>query len=239
MHGNKYLKDYKMVTVACVFWGDKFSDEYVYNLKSMVERNTTVEHKFVCLTDRKKMEGIKTVPLLPGYEGWWNKLQLFNTDNRLGTRMVYLDLDTLIVGNIDWLLKYDGLFMGIEDLGASNPHQKFLRGRMQSAVMAWDYNFHNNAWKQFNSNPWNMRQFRGDGEYLNDYIPPLSRDFVQQKYPGKLKSYKYHVYPEKPSDKTSIVCFHGRPSIVQAINETVDTGFGTYKPQQWVKDAWK
>ena len=228
-----------MVTVACVFWGDKFSVDYVYNLKSMVERNTTVPHQFVCFTDRKSMKDIKTVQLLPGYDGWWNKLQLFNTDNRLGTRMVYLDLDTLITGNIDWLLKYDGLFMGIEDLGSTNEHQKFLKGRMQSAVMSWDYNFHNSVWKKFKSSTSNVRKFRGDGEYLNEVISPSSRDFVQKRYPGQLKSYKYHVYPNTPSDKTSIICFHGRPSIVQAINETVKTGFGIYKPQQWVKDNWR
>ena len=114
-----------MITVACVFWGDKFSDDYVYNLKSMVERNTTVPHQFVCFSDRE-LEGIKTVKLIPGYEGWWNKMQMFNTDFRLGNRVVYLDLDTLIVDNIDWLLEYDGMFMGIEDLGAVNEHQPCL-----------------------------------------------------------------------------------------------------------------
>lgn len=228
-----------MVTVACVFWGDKFSEDYVYNLKSMVERNTTVDHQFVCLTDRKKMDGIRTVPLIPGYDGWWNKLQLFNTDHRLGNRVVYLDLDTLIVSNIDWLLKYDGIFMGIEDLGSVNEHQPYLRNRLQSAVMSWDYNFNGDVWRRFASNPQVMQQFRGDGEYLNVAISSMSRDFIQKKFPGKLKSYKYQVYPDKLTEKLSIVCFHGRPSIVQAINNTVKTPFGIYKPQKWIKDNWK
>ena len=161
-----------MVTVACVFWGDKFSVDYVYNLKSMVERNTTVPHQFVCFSDRE-LEGIKTVKLISGYQGWWNKMQMFNTDFRLGNRVVYLDLDTLIVGNIDWLLEYDGMFMGIEDLGATNKHQKFLKGVMQSAVMSWDYNFHNSVWSHFKSNSANMKQYRGDGEYLNAHITPM------------------------------------------------------------------
>ena len=34
-------------TVACVYWGDKFPIEYVYNLKSAVERNTTIKHNFI------------------------------------------------------------------------------------------------------------------------------------------------------------------------------------------------
>ena len=101
-----------MITVACVLWGNKFSDKYAQNLKSMVERNTTVPHRFICFSDRK-IEGVETKFLRPGMQGWWNKLQLF--DGTLKGRVVYLDLDTLITGNIDWLMNYDGAFAGIED----------------------------------------------------------------------------------------------------------------------------
>ena len=65
-------------------WGDKFPEEYVYNLKSMVERNTTFEHNFVVFSDRE-WDGIDTRILKPGYDGWWNKLQMFDTSHKLGT----------------------------------------------------------------------------------------------------------------------------------------------------------
>ena len=42
--------------------------------------------------------------------------------------------------------------------------------------------------------------------------------------------------PNKPDDKTSIVCFHGRPNVVQAQRESVTTPMATYKPQSWIKD---
>ena len=230
-----------MITVACVFWGDKFSDDYVYNLKSMVERNTTVPHQFVCFSDRE-LEGIKTVKLIPGYEGWWNKMQMFNTDFRLGNRVVYLDLDTLIVDNIDWLLEYDGMFMGIEDLGAVNEHQPELKGRLQSGVMSWDYRLNSHLWNRFTSSGESQR-YRGDGEYLNHIVPKYQRDFIQKRYKGKLKSYKYQVYSEGITDDLSIICFHGRPSIPQAMVETVTTGWKnsgkTYEPQDWIKDYWR
>ena len=230
-----------MITVACVFWGDKFSDDYVYNLKSMVERNTTVPHQFVCFSDRE-LEGIKTVKLIPGYEGWWNKMQMFNTDFKLGNRVVYLDLDTLIVDNIDWLLEYDGMFMGIEDLGAVNKHQPELKGRLQSGVMSWDYRLNSHLWNRFTSSGESQR-YRGDGEYLNHIVPKYQRDFIQKRYKGKLKSYKYQVYSEGITDDLSIICFHGRPSIPQAMTETVTTGWKnsgkTYEPQDWIKDYWR
>lgn len=230
-----------MITVACVFWGDKFSDDYVYNLKSMVERNTTVPHQFVCFSDRE-LEGIKTVKLIPGYEGWWNKMQMFNTDFKLGNRVVYLDLDTLIVDNIDWLLEYDGMFMGIEDLGSVNKHQPELKGRLQSGVMSWDYRLNSHLWNRFTSSGESQR-YRGDGEYLNHIVPKYQRDFIQKRYKGKLKSYKYQVYSEGITDDLSIICFHGRPSIPQAMTETVTTGWKnsgkTYEPQDWIKDYWR
>ena len=230
-----------MITVACVFWGDKFSEDYVYNLKSMVERNTAVPHQFVCFSDRE-LEGIKTVKLIPGYEGWWNKMQMFNTDFKLGNRVVYLDLDTLIVDNIDWLLEYDGTFMGIEDLGAVNEHQPELKGRLQSGVMSWDYRLNSHLWNRFTSSGESQR-YRGDGEYLNHIVPKYQRDFIQKRYKGKLKSYKYQVYSEGITDDLSIICFHGRPSIPQAMTETVTTGWKnsgkTYEPQDWIKDYWR
>lgn len=230
-----------MITVACVFWGNKFSEDYVYNLKSMVERNTTVPHQFVCFSDRE-LEGIKTVKLISGYKGWWNKMQMFNTDFRLGNRVVYLDLDTLIVGNIDWLLEYDGMFMGIEDLGSVNEHQPELKGRLQSGVMSWDYRLNSHLWNRFTSSGESQR-YRGDGEYLNHIVPKYQRDFIQKRYKGKLKSYKYQVYSEGITDDLSIICFHGRPSIPQAMTETVTTGWKnsgkTYEPQDWIKDYWR
>lgn len=231
-----------MITVACVFWGDKFSEDYVYNLKSMVERNTTVPHQFVCFSDRE-IDGIKTRKLIPGYEGWWNKMQMFNTDFRLNKRVVYLDLDTLIVGNIDWLLNYDGMFMGIEDLGSVNEHQSYLKSKLQSGVMSWDYRLNNHLWQRFISSN-EHKKFRGDGEYLNHIIPKYQRDFVQRRYKNKMKSYKYQVYSEGITDDLSIVCFHGRPSIVQAMSETVSTGWNgferkVYEPQDWIKDYWR
>lgn len=223
-----------MVTVACVFSGDKFSADYVYNLKSAVERNTTVEHKFVCLTD-KPLSGIDTIPLKPGFAGWWNKMQLF--DGRLMGRIVYLDLDTLIIGNIDWLLNYKGVFAGIEDLGSVNKHQPHLKGNLQSGMLAFSGAAMEWVWMEFILNHNSVtKKYRGDGEYLNALV--LNRELLQHEHPNEIKSYKYQVYPDK-IDGASIICFHGRPSIVQSISETVTTPMNTYEPQKWVEDHWQ
>ena len=223
-----------MINVVCVLWGDKFPETYAQNLKSMVERNSTVPHKFICLSDRK-IEGIETKILRPGMNGWWNKLQIF--DGSIKGRIVYLDLDTVITGNIDWLLSYDGAFAGIEDLGSVNSHQKHLSNVLQSAVMSFDSAKMDWVWFDFMMQQQTISsKFRGDGEYLHSAIkkPVL----LQRKFPEQIKSYKYQVYPDN-IEGTSIVCFHGRPSIIQAMNESITTPMRTYEPQEWVKEYWK
>ena len=222
------------VTVCCVLWGDKFDESYVHNLKAAVARNTTVPHEFVCFSDRQ-IAGVKTLLLKGGYTGWWNKLQLF--DGRIKGRIVYLDLDTLITSSIDWLMKYTGTFAGIEDLGVANAHQQHLKGRLQSGVMAWRSEAMD--WINFEFTMTQaavMGKYRGDGEYLNDIVK--QRDLLQHLYPKKIQSYKYEVYPQR-LDGTSIICFHGRPSVIQAMNESVTTPMKTYWPQEWIKDYWK
>ena len=96
-----------MITVACVWWGTKFPIDYVINLKASIERNTTVDHKFICFSD-KDVPNIETRILKKGYDGWWNKLQLFDCSHGLSERVIYFDLDTLITGDLDWLFNYDG-----------------------------------------------------------------------------------------------------------------------------------
>lgn len=226
-----------MISVVCVYWGDKFPVEYVYNLQSMVRRNTSVPHEFVVFSDRQ-IPNIKTKILDKGLDGWWNKLQLFNTKFGLNKDVVYFDLDTVITGNIDWLMKYDTIFMGIEDLGSINKHQPHLIGRFQSGVMKWNYPMNSFIWEWFKKNTHLIGTIRGDGEFLNEFVPKEKRELIQRVFPGKLKSYKYQVYKEGIND-TSIVCFHGRPSIIQAMTETVQTPLATFKPQDWIKDYWR
>lgn len=227
------------VTVSCVYWGSKFSLDYVYNLKASIERNTTVPHKFVCYTDRS-IPNVETKILKPGYEGWWNKLQLFDPANKVSNRMIYLDLDTVITGNLDWLLNDRSWFMGVEDVGAVNKHQPHLKNVLQTGIMSWDFDPVSFIWSEFVlSFDRVVDTYRGDGEYLSTIINPYQRTLLQYKYPDALKSYKYDVYPNKLKKETSIVGFHGRPSIEQAMTETIATPMAIYEPQKWIKDYWK
>src|SRR3990167_8690888 len=102
-----------MLTVCTFFWYDPQgvrNDIYVYDethvrrLKQMVERNLSVSHEFICVSDRK-IDGIKTIPLdfttfVHGTR--FAKLMMYAPQGRLsGKRLLYLDLDTVVTGSLD------------------------------------------------------------------------------------------------------------------------------------------
>ena len=101
-------------TVACVKQGTKYGPEYVNRLQSMARRNSEVDLRFVCFTDDRTGldEGIEVMPLPDhGFKGWWNKVSLFRDDLAdIGERFLYFDLDVVLTGNIDQMLRYDSDF---------------------------------------------------------------------------------------------------------------------------------
>ena len=96
-----------MITVWSVFWGDKYSVEYVYTLKRMVEVNLSMPHEFICITSQP-MKGVNCIEPECDYHGWWQKIGLFKPGLATGASL-YLDLDVVITGPLDDLvLDYGG-----------------------------------------------------------------------------------------------------------------------------------
>lgn len=118
-----------MYTVVCMKWGDKYGPEYVNRLFNMVARNTTLPFKFVCFTDDAKgllpeidARPLPQMDLPPDKERGWRKLSLFRKDVGLEGRVLFLDLDTVIVGNIDGYFTMDGKFIFIKHWKPSEKH---------------------------------------------------------------------------------------------------------------------
>lgn len=105
-----------MITVVCWKWTQKryrskFGPQQVRTLKSMVERNLDLEHRFVCITDDARgLENIDTIKLwsepnveLPqGKPNCYRRLRAFAPDaaDWLGERILSIDLDVVITDNI-------------------------------------------------------------------------------------------------------------------------------------------
>lgn len=99
------------LTVACVLWvGDferrRYSPAWVTRLRDMVAAHLPVPHRFVCLSN-VSVPGVETLPLATGWPGWWAKLEIFNPAHDLGDRVLYLDLDVFVTGDLTPIADFD------------------------------------------------------------------------------------------------------------------------------------
>lgn len=149
------------VTVACVYWKGKFRDrpytaEWVRRLRNMVGAK-----RFVCLTN-STVEGVETLPLKRDWPGWWSKIELFDPENFTG-RVLYLDLDTLIVGDLKEIAEFPQPI-------AFMPPSQASKGpaRYQTSCMVWDAPHGREIFETFE--PSVMRRFRGDQDWIGDIM---------------------------------------------------------------------
>ena len=207
-----------MLTVACVKAGAKYGPDYVNNLEAMVRRNIspTVAGRFVCFTDDPAgiSDTVEIRPLPDGVEGWWNKLWLFAPGVfEAGERVLYLDLDTVVVGDLDAIAAYDGPF--------AIPRDFVDEATLNSSFMAWPGGWGSWIWERW------CRAGRpevegGDQEWIRAQVELPVR--LQDVFPGQIVSYKLHCVP-LPPDGARLVSFHGQP-------KPHDCG------RAWVKALW-
>jgi len=135
-----------MLTVCTFKWKaapgyrSNFGPEAVHALRAMVARNYPEPHRFVCITDDAEgLTGIETLPLWsdhgavssphgPLQPSCYRRLKLFDPDIEalLGPRIVCLDLDTVIVGDLRPILNRPEDFV---IWGETNP-RSFYNGSM-------------------------------------------------------------------------------------------------------------
>lgn len=245
------------LTIVCLKWGDLYGPEYVNRLFAMVSRNLSSSFRFVCFTDdaegiRPEVE-IKPLPEFPEpayqyarYCSAWRKLALFDCDaTGLAGRILFLDLDIVILRSLDTLFEGDAPFMMLENW--------YQPGNGQASVMRFD----NDAMKPLLE------------RYLADPIAVLERYVTEQEYiwsnavaganffeTGVCLSFKKHVMhsglkrftkaPYAVPDSASIIVFHGRPNPPEAIKGEWGKSmlapkrwWKGLKPCPWIEDYWR
>ena len=244
-------------TVVCLKWGDMYGPEYVNRLFAMVRRNVEVPVRFVCFTDDPTGlgEGIEIKPLPdfpePAYKyarycSAWRKLALFDSAKTgLEGRVLFLDLDIVILRSLEPLLQGDAPFMMLENW--------YQPGKGQASVMRFD----------------------GDvmqpvlARYLVDPIAVLEEYVTEQEYvwanavqgasffdSGVCLSFKKHVMhsglkrftkaPYAIPESASVVVFHGRPNPHEAIRgewgkpmPSLKRWWKGLKPCHWIEGYWR
>ena len=217
-----------VTTVICVLKsGGDFDVGYVQKLRNMVERNTTIPYKFLCLTDFDiPAEVCDSVKLERNYTGWWSKIELFRKGVIETKRAVYFDLDTVIVGNIDDVLDLK------TDFGALQPWNEKNRsmGMCASGMMSWSCNGSGDF--SFIYNEFEIKKSKdfpsGDQHYINYSLKKHGTQFepLQNLVKG-IYSYKRNIRGGRLPKDAKIICFHGKPRP----NKLMDIS--------WVKNNWK
>lgn len=188
-----------MLTVVCVLKsGGDFDEDYVFALRECVREHLTLPHKFVCYTDLT-IKGMSIHFLTEGLDGWFSKFEVFK---EIGP-VLYLDLDTIVTGNIDLLVK------GIMEPGdtfwmleAFSPRHKWASG-----IMGWtgDWNWLIPHCKRY------AGLYTMDQECIAATLKNAEkRPNTIKRNSHKIYSYKHHCQDGLPKD-ARIVCFHGKP----------------------------
>src|SRR5688572_22516910 len=94
--------------------GAEYNAEWVRKLKDGVARNLTVPYEFKVLTDLNLPDSI---PLRHKWPGWWAKIEVFR---EVTGPTLYLDLDTVVTGNIAHLTETEHDFCAIKNFHDPN-----------------------------------------------------------------------------------------------------------------------
>ena len=224
-----------MINVCCVFYGNKYTSEYVQNLYNMVQRHLTLPHQFYCFTDHTNLFDTvygniiyKDLPL-KGYEGWWNKLQLFNKDIGLEGVNLYFDIDVVITKNIDSFANYgdDNSFSILRDFNQPTPI-------FNSSIMKWNNKTASFIWDEYDKNFGDYVLYATDQHVISKLVTNKN---ILKLYPDEWTfSYKWfsrkkprynaaeQTFELDPNAKVAI--FHGKPDPHES-------------NQEWVKKHWR
>ena len=203
------------LTVVCVKSKPAYDHVWVNRLHRMVRANLTIPHRFVCLTDDSSGVTCNTKRLPESGLGWYAKLAMFRPGLFDGL-VLYLDLDSLIVGNLDFVTEFKGDFAILRDF--------YRPDGFGSGVMLWNKNYPH-VWEN-----WLREQCPadplGDQGWMEKQLP--NARILQDEFPGKFVSYKVHCQErDEIPESAAVICFHGEPK---------NTDFHV---EHWVTKIWK
>jgi len=192
-----------MKTIFCVLKSGsrEYNESHVRWLKRQCDIHAPGV-PFVCLTDLLEIDGVETHPLIHHWPGWWSKIELFRYED-----VFYLDLDTVILNDIRYMLDLNDGFYALRNFGGHK-----LKGRvvMGSGVMSWSGSYQH-VYDNFDIrsiDQYSRRQNRwGDQGYIYDQV---SYRPIQDAFPNRIHSYKWGDIDKSDPD-ADLVVFHGDP----------------------------
>jgi hypothetical protein len=132
-----------MLVIVTWLWGDKYSQVDVQKLRNGVRRNLNEPYRLIVAHPRPEDKYLTDIP------GCFCRLRMFSRDwqkeNAIdyGDRIVCMDLDSVVTGNLDPLFLSPSSFMILQGANAANPCP--FNGSLMMIRAGW----HEEVWKDF------------------------------------------------------------------------------------------
>lgn len=212
-----------MITVVCWKWRQPgyrsiFQPYHVHVLRNMVKRNLSVPHRFVCITDdatginpalveTMELWNEPNIVLPQGKPNCYRRLRVFADDvsDWLGDRILSIDLDTVITGDITSLVDINDDFKIWGDTARNTPYNGgFWLLKAGARTQVWD-KFTNNVPKITKS----QRMVGSDQAWLSYCLGPRENRWTTD---DGVYSFRNHLGSgtEPLPDDARIVFFHGK-----------------------------
>ena len=231
--------------VACLIHGQAYDWMYVERLYNSVRRNTTYEIVFHVFTEYSrevpshmiKHNLVEWADVHGPRKSWWYKMQIYNPAHHSGP-LLYFDLDTVILKNIDWIAK-----LPIRYFWASKDFRHLWRPNhrgINSSVMWWNVSKFAHVWADFIKLDiqQTVRRYQGDQDYASElltdrdlrYFPPnYTASWRWQCLDGgmdfRTKKYRAPNTGTQVDPQTSILIFHGSPKPHELLHDRVVKNF--------------
>lgn len=187
-----------MLTIACVLWQDVDSPYHPLHVQRLRRQVAPFapEHRFVCLTNAphwEQTEGIERIPLQDDNRGWWAKIEVLRP-GLFDDRVLYLDLDVEVVGDLRPIIECPAPFASIKDY--------LNKKQINSSVMVFDPGAGAAA---YTSDP-PVSDYHGDQGWISEAIPDIER-----LPKGWCPSWRFQVRRFGLPDVAKVVVYNGQP----------------------------
>ncbi len=217
-----------MLNVVSYKWGNRYAPLYWDRLAKAVKKNLSLPHEFIMICDNAdELEGDYTkirMDMEKDFFGFWTKMTIFRPKPfGITGRILLLDVDTLITGNLDELGNLHDDFYTYPNWWADT---------IAFAVTLMDAGARTQLWEEFIKDPKGiMERFGNDEEFISKFCPN------EKYFPAPwVRSYKAHCVGRGVPEGCKFVCFHGKPDPHEVIDKR--DGRTALGPDPWIADYW-
>ena len=219
--------------VICMKWGTLYGPDYVNVLYRAVADNLDGPFRFVCLTDDTSgiIEGVECFPI-PDH-GWtadeyrfggWPKLSVFAGDlYGLKGRAIFMDLDTVITGDVTPLFDVEGDVVLIREWKRFNDYYRNRGIRGMSSIFAFTIGTQAYLLEDYKADPAAAQaSVRHEQAWITSKLPTLT--FWPTEWVASFKRnllaaplVNRFIGPKSPDEQVRIVVFHGNPRPIDVV----------------------